>query len=286
MTAPATAKKTTPAKETTPIDESVPTPEVVPDDTPVDRIPEELADQTILADFCQRYLNSYDEILAYNKQVLAEKDAEWNPTKLVAKAREMANPEDASKAVPAIKKLVDEFEKALTAFNVARRAVIDGTAKELGVSLSSTSERDPEVEEALKKKRTEAKVIGTNLSTIAEMAKPEAKDVIIKFLSEYPLPTIGRDQAHNFGSGNTGSTPKYRVHVSVTNKDGKEIVSEDGFTKASQALPKYYERGKSPKSDTLREIWEKAGNSPKEPYKVSPVEWNDNGLKFILSKKS
>lgn len=249
------------------------------------RIPEFLANNSILSEFCVKYLQYVDEITEYNKAVLADKDSEWNPTKVMTKAKDLANPEDANvKPIADIKSVYDEYEKALTAFNLARKAVIEKTTAHLGISLSATSERNPEIEGPLKEKRKTANLLGEQLSQIAGMTQDaKAKEAVTEFLANNPLPAIGRDQVRSFGNDGK-STPKYRVHVAITDKDGKEIVSEDGFTKAKLAVAKYYERGKGITAETLREVWEKAGNTPEKTV-TDPVEFEDNELKFKITKK-
>lgn len=251
------------------------------------RIPAVLSKQSILADFCRQYLAVFDEISEYNKEVLAEKSSEWNATKVLAKARELGNPEDAN--VPAneeIKAALAAWEEALTALNIARKSVLEKTSKELGITLSATTERNSETEAPLKDKRKVAIELGTQLSMIAKMTTDEkAADAVTEFLGSNPLPAIGRDQTRSFGE-NEKSTPKYRVSVVVKNSDGETVVDEKGFTKAALALTKPacgYERGKAPKSDVLREAWEKAGNSA-ETTVVNPVEFDDNNLHFIITK--
>ncbi len=292
MTTPTTNKtatkatKSTPAKVEDNIAEVAEAPvATVPDDTSVNRIPELFENNPILKDFCQKYLDILDEITEYNKQVLAEKTAEWNSSKVLEKAKEFAHPEDAN--VPAnkeIQTLVDEWEKAITVLAQKRKAVIERTAKELGITLTSTAERDPEKEAGLKEQRKLAHTIGSQLSSFAEMINDaSATKTIQEFLGSNPLPAVGRDQSHNFSSDGGKATPKYRVKVTVS-RDNEELISEDGFTKAALALPKYYERGKALKADKLREAWEAAGNTPEKTV-TDPVEFNDNGLHFTITKK-
>lgn len=298
-----TSANKTPAKSTsaksapvnTPENDKVETPEVStntesPETTPVKEtskagiIPETLQENPILVEFCKQYLEVVKEIAAYNEKVLAEKDSEWTPVKILEKSRELASPSDANvKPHEEIKKVVDEFEKAATALSLARRAVMEATAKELGISLSATAERDPAIEGPLKERRKFGHAIGQNLKQIAGFTTDKAAtDAVNKFLEDNELPAVGRDQSYSFG-GDTVSTPKYRVLVSVKNNDGEELVKADGFTKAAQALTKHYKRGEAPKSDTLRDIWEKAGNSATNV--VSPVEFTDNELHFVITKK-
>lgn len=294
MTNPTAAKKTAASRVTekneTPVVEEKISSETSVVDTPeaekeVNRIPETLADNPILSEFCKRYLDVLDEIAKYNEEVLAEKDAEWNPSKVLEKSKELANPTDAN--VPAnadIKAARDEWEKIVGQAALARKKVIETTAKALGITLTVTTERDAETEEGLKQKRKLAVAIGTQLSTIAEMTTDkDASAAVTTFFEKNPLPAIGRDQVRSFGSDGK-STPKYRVHITVSDKDGNVKVSEDGFTKTALALPKYYERGKALKSETLRKAWEAAGNTPEKTL-VDPVEFDDNDLHFVIKKK-
>jgi hypothetical protein len=301
MTAPSTAKKNAPAKatadnsvksestvseNTTP--DNVVTPETTAEtETPKVRVPEVLSANPILADFCKRYLDVLDEIQEYNKEVLAEKDSEWNAAKVLGKAKEFASPDDASKVKPEIKKVYDAYEKLLTEVANARKAVLDATSKELGVNLSAVADRDPATEAPLKEKRKFAVEIGSQLATIAKMTTDEAAtSAVNSFLNDNPLPAVGRDQTRSFTSDGSGSTPKFRVNVTVS-KDGEVILSESGFTKAALALTKPafgYERGKSLKADDLRNAWIKAGNTAEKTVQ-DKVEFNDNNLHFVITKK-
>lgn len=252
------------------------------------RIPQTLADNSMFLEFCERYLSVLDEIAEYNKAVLAEKDSEWNATKVLSKAHSFARPTDKSTVDDAILKLVVAYEETINAQNRARKAVLDATSKKLGITLSATADRNPEIEGPLKEKRKVAVEIGSSLNMIAGMtSNTEASTAVIEFLTNNPLPSIGRDQARSFGGDDTKSTPKYRVNVTITNKDGEILHEDAGFTKASLALTKPvfgYERGKAPGADTFRTIWEKAGNSAEKTV-TSPVEFDDNDLHFVITKK-
>jgi len=263
------------------------TPEVVVEEKEVSRIPEALIANPILAEFCGRYLASFDEITEYNKQVLADRDSEWNSTKVLEKARELGRPTDKdAKPNEDISKALKVWEDSVNAMNLARKSVLDKTSKVLNITLSATEVRSPELEAPLKEKRKIAIEIGTNLNMLAKMTNDEtASSAVLEFLAKNPLPAIGREQTRSFGSEGV-STPKYRVHVQIT-KDGETLLDEDGFTKTALALTKPtfgYERGKAPKSDTLRTVWEKVGNTPEKTVKT-PVEFDDNGLHFVISKK-
>lgn len=281
MSAPTTVKanKAAAAKEAPVVAEKTENVE-----TPANRIPNVLLENPILAEFCNQYLKTVDEILDYNKQVLAEKSAEWNAHKVMEKAREFARPTDKSEPDNDVLEAIKKYEAAQDAYNLARRSVLDVTSKKLGITLSATADRNPELEAPLKEKRKTAHVIGTQLKIMADMtSNAEASKAVASFLSDFELPMIGRDQTHSFGDAGK-STPKYRVTVVVTDKDGKEVLSEDGFSKTAMALTKFYERGKALKADVLREVWEKAGNSPEET-KTNPVEFEDNDLHFTITKK-
>lgn len=263
---------------------------VVPEDdntTETPRVPEALADNVILKEFCDRYLEVFDEISKYNEAVLSAKDDEWTPVKVLTKAREFGSPDNAADIKVDVKKALDEFDAAATALSLARKNLLEVTSKELGITLSSTIERNAETEAPLKEKRKLATEIGKNLAMIASMTNDKnAANAVTTFFANFPLPAIGRDQASTFGSDST-STPKYRVNVVVTKND-EIVVEESGFTKAALALTKPvcgYERGKAPKSDTLRAAWEKEGNTPEKTV-TNPVVFEDNGLKFTITKKS
>jgi hypothetical protein len=285
MTAPA---KSTPAKST---NAPKTTPDVVAPDTeskPVSRIPEVIANNNILRDFCQRYLDVYDEITEYNKAVLAERDSEWNAGKVLEKARELSRPTDKTKtANETVKAALENFESLVNELARARKNVLDITSKELGISLSAVADRDPAVEAPLKEKRKLAIEIANQLGMIAKITNDEnASAAVTEFLSKVGMPAIGRDQVRSFTADGAGSTPKYRVSITVS-KDDTVLLSEDGFTKTALALTKPtfgYERGKAPKSDVLRAAWEKAGNTPEKTV-VSPVEFDDNGLHYVITKK-
>lgn len=260
----------------------------VVEDQEVSRIPEALESSPIFAELCKKYLAIVDEISAYNDSVLKASDSEWTLPKVMAKAKELSYPEDPNiKPNAELLKLYKLYEKAVDTFNRTRKAVQEATAEELGITLSATSERDPEKETSLKEERKTALSIGTNLNTIAGMLNDDtSKSAIIEFLASNEVPAVGRNQSHSL-TAEGSKTPKYRVTVSVFRND-EEVLSGEGFTKTALALPKFYERGKNPVSaDTLRTVWEKAGNTPDDPYKVSPVEFFEEtgGLKFVISKK-
>lgn len=284
MTAPTAAKAT---KATAKPVENSP----VKDDAPVteekNRVPGILNENPILADFCKQYLVAFDEISAYNKEVLAEKDSEWNSHKVLEKAREFARPTNKDdKPDDEIKSALEKWESLVDEVNKARRAVVELGAKKLGITLSATTERNADAEAPLKEKRKVAIEIGKNLSMIAGMTNNKsAADAVTEFFANYPMPAIGRDQARSFGENAKATTPKYRVKVEIYKND-ELLLSEDGFTKTALALtnPKFgYDRGQALKSDKLREVWEKAGNSATTT--VSPVEFMDNDLKFVITKK-
>jgi hypothetical protein len=249
-----------------------------------ERIPESLSNNPILADFCKQYLAVVDEISDYNKAVLAEKSSEWTTVKVLEKAREFGSPDDATQVKPEVKSALDKWQDLVAQTAKARKAVLDATSKELGITLSATAERDPEIEGPLKDKRKLASELGNQLSYIAKLTTDSAAgDSVTKFLNDSPLPAIGRDQTRSFGTDEK-ATPKYRVTVEVTNKDGEVVVSEAGFTKAALALPKYFERGQSPKSDHLRKLWENAGNTPENTVQ-NPVVNEYQGYTFTITKK-
>ena len=257
-------------------------------DKPVrdERISPVLFRNPILGDFCSRYLASIDEIAEYNTEVLAAKDADWTPTKVMEKARELGRP-TSGEANESIKSALIAFEEAATALNLARRSVLDATAKELGITLSATAERNSETEAPLKEKHKFAAVIGTQLKAISDMTTDEkSKAEVAAFLEANPLPAVGRDQARSFGADEK-TTPKYRVTVVVKNNNGEEVLREDGFTKAALSLTKIYPRGEAPKADKLRLMWENAGNSAENPAAVPVVEFNDEkaNLHYTLTKK-
>lgn len=267
---------------------TTPETEVTETETPVQRIPEALANNPILAEFCSRYLSAFDEIAAYNKEVLTKSDSDWTQSKVLEQARKLGRPED-PKAKPNadIREVLVAYENAVEAMTFARKALMDTTAKELGISLSSTSERDPEREAPLKEKRKLAVEIGSQLSMIAKMTNDEAASgAVSDFLGSNPLPAIGRDQVRTFTENGT-ATPKYRVTVKVVNSDGTVLLEENGFTKTALALsqPVFgYERGKSLKSEDLRKAWESAGNTPDKTVQ-STVEFEDNNLHYTITKK-
>lgn len=249
----------------------------------------QLSSNPILADFTKKYLAVYNEIAEYNREVLAAKDSEWNVGKVMAKANEFAKPEPNSgvKADEEIASLMKSYEELLIQAARAKKSVVDATAKKLGITLSATSERDPVREEELKNKRSVGIVLGKRLNDIAEMfSDKEMSSAIEKFLTQNPLPAVGRQSSHSFTGNDGKATPKYRVKVEVYKGDEK-LEEFDGFSKAALSLSNSkfgYERGKSLKADAFRNAWEAAGNSS-EKTTQSVVEFTDNGLKFVLTKK-
>ncbi len=286
MTAPA-AKKTAPAAAAKVTDakpaEVTKATEVAKGD---ERIPEMLRSNVIFGDFCKRYMESFDEITSYNKEVIAEKDSEWNASKVIAEAKKFATAEKPEDGDANVKAAVEEWEKALSAALELRKKVLNVTSEKLGINLSAVSDRDTEKEGALKEKRKLAIEIGKRLADIATLTSDEnAGKEINSFLDEYAMPAVGRDQTTSVTS-NGGSTPKYRVTVRVLNSDGAEILNERGFTKAAINLTKPvfgYGRGDAPKAEDLRKAWEAVGNTA-ENTKQSIVEFEDNNLKFIIEK--
>ena len=252
---------------------------------PVNRIPDALTANPILEDFAKQYLAILDKIVTYNKDVLAEKDSEWNSFKVLEKAREMGRPTDKNvEADKAIADALTKWESLVAEVNLAKRSVIELTSKELGITLSATNERNPEIEAPLKVERNRAVEIGKQLAMLGSMTTDKnATAVIEEFLGKNGLPAIGRDQVKVFGSDSEKSTPKYRVNVVVKNADGEELVNEAGFTKAGLTVAKYYERGAGIKPEKMREAWEAAGNDGTKV--VSPVQFVDNGLTFTITKK-
>jgi hypothetical protein len=286
----ATAKTTTVADNNNDVVEEVNIPEV--EETELsenDKLLAQLGTNPILADFANKYLDIYNEIAKYNAEVLASKDSEWNIGKVLAKANEFAKPTPDSgvKADSEILSLMKSYEELLIEVARAKKAVVDATAKKLGITLSATTERDPIREEALKDKRGTAVVLGKRLNDIAEMfSDKEMSDAIAKFLTNNPLPSVGRQSSHSFTDNGGKGTPKYRVKVEVFKGDEK-LADFDGFTKAGTSLsnPMFgYKRGESLKADKFREAWEAAGNSSEKTVK-NVVEFGDNGLKFVLTKK-
>ncbi len=248
-----------------------------------------LSSNPILVEFAKQYLSIFGKISEYNKSVLAAKDSEWNVGKVMTKAQEFAKPEPNSGVKPneEIAKLFAMYEELVRQVAVAKRSVIDATAKELGISLSNTAERDPAKEEELKTQRGVAVQLGTQLSSIATMVSDkEISNAVTDFLSNNPLPSVGRASTHTFAGNDGKGTPKYRVSVEIL-KDGNSIGKFDGFSKTAVSLSQSvfgYERGKAPKADMLRQAWESAGNTPENTVK-NVVEFDDNNLHYILTKK-
>lgn len=250
-----------------------------------ERIPAALTKNSIMVDFFRQYLSVLDEISEYNSAVLAEKTADWTPGKVLEKAREIARPtEKGVEPDPDVLAALTSFENAVNALALAKRNALEVTAKTLGITLTVTATRDPELEGPLKSRRVIAAEIGKNLNTMAAMITDEkVREAVLNFLDQNPLPQVGRDQARNFGADEK-PTPKYRVTVQVVDKDENVLVNEPGFTKGSLAVAKFYPRGEGIKSDKLREAWEAAGNTPEKTV-VNPVEFDDNNLHFVLTKK-
>lgn len=247
------------------------------------RIPESLAKQAIFQEFLSTYLDGFDEISGYNSKVLTKSDSEWNSYKIMDKAREMARPVNGGEVNDTVKDALEAYETLNTELNRAKQAVLQATAKELGIEFSAGSERDMDLEAALKEKRKTAINIGDQLTKIAEFTGNEqVKSDIKAFLDKYQMPAVGRNQTHSFSAEGSG-TPKYRVKVTVS-RDGEELFTEDGFTKTAQSLTKFYERGKAPKADKLRAVWENAGNTM-DSQPQPRVEFIDNDLTFVITSK-
>lgn len=252
-----------------------------------DRIPKLLSEQAIFLEFLSKYLEGYDEVSEYNTRVLGNKDSEWNSYKILEEARKLARP-TSGEANANVKDALTVWENLVNEMNRAKQNVIQATAKELGIEYSAGSERDPEVEVALKEKRKTAINIGEQLTKIADMSMDKnLKEEIVSFLKTYEMPAVGRNQTHSFEVDGSAKTPKYRIKVTVSRND--EVVLEaDGITKLVQSLPKFYERGKSPKADVFRKAWESAGNNIDET-KTPTVSFKDDSvtppLVYTLTKK-
>jgi hypothetical protein len=288
----ATAKVTTVTDKSDDIveEKEIETPETeVTEVSENDKLIAQLSSNPILADFTKKYLDVHGEISQYNAEVLAAKDSEWNPGKVMTKATEFAKPEPNSgvKADEEILSLMQSYEKLLIEVARAKKSVVDATAKKLGITLSATAERDPVKEEALKEKRSVGVVLGKRLNDIAEMfSDKEMSDAIAKFLTNNPLPAVGRQSSMSFAGNEGKATPKYRVKVEVYKGDEK-LDEFDGFSKTALSLSNSkfgYERGKALKADKFREAWEAPGNNSEKTVQ-STVEFTDNGLRFVLTKK-
>jgi hypothetical protein len=257
--------------------------------TEVSPIPVYLNDNKMLLEFCNRYLAGAVEIADYNTSVLKKTDNEWTQSKILAKAKELGRPEDASiEPNAAIREALVKYENIVEEFAVIKKALLETTATELGISLSNAgAERNMETETALKEKRKLTLTIATTLKTMAEMSMDsQLKDAITEFLENNPLPVVGREQVSTFVGNDAKPTPRYRVKVEVI-KDGHVVLTEDGFTKAALALGKPifgYPKNGSPNAHKLREVWEAAGNATGNTVKPV-VEFEDNGLHFILTQK-
>lgn len=271
-------------KEINETPETVETPE-----TENDKLIAYLSSNPILADFTKKYLDIYNKISEYNAEVLAAKDSEWNVVKVMAKATEFAKPAPGSGIKPNddIASLMKTYEQLLIDVARAKKAVVDATAKELGITLSATSDRDPVREETLKEERSVGVVLGKRLNDISEMfSDKEMSAAIAEFLVKNPLPAVGRQSSHSFSGADAKASPKYRVKVEVFKGDEK-LEEFDSFSKAGVSLsnPKFgYERGKSLKADAFREAWEAAGNNSEKTVQ-SVVKFEDNGLTYVLTKK-
>lgn len=264
--------------------------ETVTEEVEVNRIPDAIIENGLLVEFCKIYLGIADEIGEYNSRVLQTRTDGWTNSKVLEKAKEFASPEDAN--IPkddTIADLFDKYESYLTALAFAKTELLNATAEKLGITLTNTSERDPNVENTLKEQRVKALKVVTQFEGMAEFTTDaNLKNGITEFLKNNPLPMVGRNQERSFGlEGNNTSTPKYRVTVTITNSDGEKLYSDKGFSKAALAITKPvfgYERGKALTAENLREAWEKAGNSADNPYAVPRVEFVDNKLTFVIEK--
>lgn len=288
MTAPTTSKRSNKTEpETATMEDTSSVEETVSpvEETETETVPELLNSNPIFAAMCSRYLDIAKSLAEYNASVLSEKDSEYSPRNLINKAQELGNPTDANvKANEAIKTALNEWEELVIKARQARANLIEVTAKELGIAAPTTVERDPEVEAKLRDDRKTAFEIGTQLKMIVGFTNDQnTTDVVMNFLEQNPLPAVGRDQSRNFAA-EAVNTPKYRVTVTAVNGNGDEVVRESGFSKAAQALSKFYDRGQGIKPDALRTVWESAGNTPEKTVQDS-VTTEDNGLTITITKK-
>lgn len=273
----------TPESETVDTPETVETSETPETETPVNRIPDAL-NVPVLSDFCERYLSVLDEITAYNKSVVAEKDSQWTAAKVLEKARALGRPEKDEDADKEILTLIEDYEKIVKAVADARTALVNKTAEKLGIQMSAVADRNPELEGPLKEKRKVAVEIGQQLATIAKLTtNNQASEAVTAFLDANQLPAVGRDQMRSFSADGSKSTPKYRVTITVQ-KNGETVLTEDGFTKTALALTKLHERGKAPKPEDFRKAWEAAGNTPENTVQPT-VEFENLGFHYTITKK-
>lgn len=239
----------------------------------------------ILGGFAATYLQVVDEIAEYNKQVLAEKNSEWNAAKVLTKSEEFARPTDGSEANKDILEAREAWEELVTQVNLARRELIEKTSAVLGISLGAIADRDAAAEERLKEDRKKAVAIASNLETMSKMMAGDDSDVIKTFLENNSLPQVGRDGSKTFGS-DTPTTTKWRVTVEV--KKGDTVLGTfDGFTKAGLAMTKPefgYARGEALTSEQMREVWE-SKNKDKDNITEPVVEFTHNDLHFTITKK-
>jgi hypothetical protein len=256
------------------------------------RIPAFLKKNSMFNEFITRFLKTYDDISAYNKEVLAEKTDGWTASKVLEESKKLSENEDATKIVASVKEARDAFESVAAELAKARRNLIEVTSKELGITLSAVGgERNSEIEEPLKLARKEALEIGKQMNLFAGMTQDAAiKEEVTKFFATYDLPAVGRNQTTTFGSESSTTTPKYRVNVTITNAEGEVLMEKSGFTAASLNNTSFYERGKALKSDKMRAAWEAAGNTPDNTV-TSPVVFTDEGaadvgtLTYTITKK-
>lgn len=274
-------QETAPAPTENPVEET-PVVESTPEDKP--RIPFE---DKIFIDLGTQYLNWVDEINAYNASILeAERQASenvWTQSKLMKEIKSQARPDDKN-ATPdnEAEKLLSQYENALEAVTSAKQAASKYMADKLGVEMIAEKVKPDENEVARIKEEVRKPLVSlaNSFNNVAGFSTdPNIKDKINTFLSDNPIPMVGREGSLDVTKDSAG-TPKFRVDV-IAERDGKTLISgEDGrgFTKASLSAKKFHNRGEAPTSEMFRDVYVKAGEKD--------TQFEHKGVVYILKSRS
>lgn len=205
-----------------------------------------------IQEFNSLYLTEDDDVSEYGtlwKQIRYTKSIADEPT-------EDMDPEK----VKAAQKLVKTIDDVTAKLSLARKAAAEWAASELGISVANEKIEVPKEElDAMKKSVREPAVSLANMfvvmaQSIARMDK-EKSDVIVDWLSQYPIPQLGRKGKLDVTEVKE-QAKRHRVDITATDANGNVLWENvAGFTKAAAQKA-------TPTADEFRKVFE--GNGEKQ----------------------
>lgn len=232
----------------------------------------------VLQDMATKYLTTVHNIQQFNSFYSGKPEGEWNPNKLLREAKNTRESDwDANS-------LLEEYERLNQEVTAAKNKVAQHMATKLGVELSPEVPKPTDEEkDGLKEQRSQATEIGKSMQMMSTILSDEnTKNGISQFLKDNPLPSVGSEKLWDptDTSSTAGGAKKHRVDVRAE-KDGVEVLPlEQGFTKAANAITKrgnLHERGKSPKADDFRKVWESNGEKD--------TSFEQDGVTYFLTAR-